>query len=1286
MRGRRGAPGWCARIVPLCGTVLLGGLAPTTASGAIPRSVPAVAEIVAVKGDERVQFVEEPTWRVAEVRQDLAQGDALQTGPYGGLALLFRDATQIRVHRNSTLLVKGVRTPPRIPETLLRLERGAAWMRARSAPGHLRMETPAATAAIRGTDWHLQVEPGGRSILTVLEGVVEFANPFGSIIVTRGEIGIAEVGRPPVKAILLTPKDRPQWELVLTPDWLRSIPVTGLPAGRLAAERGRLESLVAGVPAVETLLDLAEVTYEMGDFAHAERWLLEARGAAGAPGPPQAARVRLLEGLLAAKDYRYAAALGAFREAAAALADRRRLVARIGEYGVLAASHRAAEAEAVVSALRAEFPHEPEPVLARIHLLSFQGERSRARAETERAAAAFPQDARFPLWLGHLALVADEPEVLAGAIASALARDPDYHLAWQLKGNYYHLVRPEARAAEAAYRRAIAIMPMYAPAWNDLAVLLTQHGHYTAARRAVERALALAPRDAIYKASLGLLLTVVEERLDDSERLFRAALDEEPGHASALLGMGALELRRGNVGQAVEWMLRATVANPGLSGAMTSLAVAQYQAGDVEGSRRSLETALRLDPLDAVPAIVGSALAQDQAEAGLAIRLAHEAVRRFEQAPTLLLEGLAQNQRGILNLGSAYTALGLTDWGSYHGERSESPYSAASQLFLSTVYPTDAARQGAAVQGLLLDPLAVSTRARYVDLVRRPFLDVSLGGGVGAEGGVHTDTEFVTAQGLWRSQPVAFFASLVRTHSEGHRENSARTEERGVLGVGARLGLDHGLLLLVDAAHSRQGVPGVEDRPDRDDTTETLSAGAALGYHHRFGPANRVLLRGSARYLRQEFSNPRPLGSGLSPLSFSLLSAFGQGPTQTLYATGLCDITAGVVPPGPTFADPALGICGPSPVLASDVPADVDLKTLRSVRATGALLQLQARHLFDLGPVHLTYGAEWAPALIEVVTRRNELAPWAGGIGRLELVPGVTIFPFGSARRRTIVSDLDRHAVHGYAGAVWPLTRDLTLEGGLALRHLDDRAARRDGTRLDRRGGVAWHPARGQWIRLVGERASILPIEATLAPVATLGLVLPSDFTMAGSGVTSYRARWDAQWGEHVFTFLEAEHRRIGNFAVAVPQALEIITVEKGRLDSIAAGINAWLGDGWGLFAQHRWSLTDNLAKDDHRHRDLPLVPARGADLGLTWVHPWQIRAAVVASYVGRRPADPGNTSHLPSYWTLGARVNWQPWRKRWSFTLAGQDLLDEGAEVARGYPSPGRTVSLSAEYRFGGP
>src|SRR5262249_58459129 len=101
------------------------------------------------------------------------------------------------------------------------------------------------------------------------------------------------------------------------------------------------------------------------------------------------------------------------------------------------------------------------------------------------------------------------------SIDAALAVDPEQHLAWHLDGTYHQFVVPDAAAAVRAYEHAIAILPAYAPSWNNLALLWIDLGEYDRARDAIRHAIALAPTDALYAVTYGALLAAVLARLDE---------------------------------------------------------------------------------------------------------------------------------------------------------------------------------------------------------------------------------------------------------------------------------------------------------------------------------------------------------------------------------------------------------------------------------------------------------------------------------------------------------------------------------------------------------------------------------------------------------------------------------------------------------------------------------------------------------------------------------------------------------------------------------------------------
>lgn len=169
------------------------------------------AEIVSAKGDGWVRFISEEEWRQALIEQLLTAGDTLRTGSYGKMDVLFIDGTQIKVHTKTVLTIKEVRKPAEKKGTSLALKVGEIWSRAKSTPESLKIETPSATAAIRGTDWDIAVDENGTSYLTVLAGTVDLSNNYGNVRVEAGEQAMAEIGKPPVKMFLVRTKDRVQW-------------------------------------------------------------------------------------------------------------------------------------------------------------------------------------------------------------------------------------------------------------------------------------------------------------------------------------------------------------------------------------------------------------------------------------------------------------------------------------------------------------------------------------------------------------------------------------------------------------------------------------------------------------------------------------------------------------------------------------------------------------------------------------------------------------------------------------------------------------------------------------------------------------------------------------------------------------------------------------------------------------------------------------------------------------------------------------------------------------------
>ena len=172
----------------------------------LKRTQPISGRIVGRKTGETAVLQPSPAVRDAEVRQELKPGDVLRTNRLGTLALDFVDHTQIRLGRNTVLVVKEVRAG--VPSQL-QLQQGALWGRAPRGRAQLSIETPSANAGIRGTSWSLTSDDD-QTTLQVFDGEVELANDKGSLSVAGGEAALARKGFAPARIAVVNPDEREQ--------------------------------------------------------------------------------------------------------------------------------------------------------------------------------------------------------------------------------------------------------------------------------------------------------------------------------------------------------------------------------------------------------------------------------------------------------------------------------------------------------------------------------------------------------------------------------------------------------------------------------------------------------------------------------------------------------------------------------------------------------------------------------------------------------------------------------------------------------------------------------------------------------------------------------------------------------------------------------------------------------------------------------------------------------------------------------------------------------------------
>ncbi|MGK9167564.1 TonB-dependent receptor [Inquilinus limosus] len=1198
----------------------------TADAAIVPRDGRAAGAVIQTAGESEIRFTATELWQDVEVQQVLLGGDALRTGPLGGLAILFADQTQIRVHNNSQLLVRevgGDGGPAR-----MELDSGAVWARAVTGGGGVEITTPAATAAIRGTDWSLTVGPDGRTTLVVLSGVVELSNEFGRVSVGRGEAAVAAVGSAPAKIIVTTPKDREQMLFWLAPGAVfDAFPASDTTSrGRREMYR-RVTAVLEAQRSAEDWLSLAEAGLEIEGPAAAAAALARAR-AAGPLTPEQTARADLLDGIMAGRAGRDDEAAGAFAAAEAVGTGRIRLLARMGRFFAGTKSGRAGDPAAMERELAAS--DDPVAVEGLAWLQAIRGDLPAAYATLQSGAGRFPGDLDIAVGEATAAQVLGDREGMRQAVDRALAIDPDDPEALRMAANYKVAFANDPDGALALLRRATGEAPGDAEAWNDLGMLHDIRGGLVEADAALGRAAALDP-DAANVLVNRAVIYLEAGMVGRARALLDQARAADPESGITLVGEGILAFETGDVDGALEKFLAASAANPASSENLQGLAAAQYALGRTDQAKQTLDNADRLDPNDPMVPSMRTIIAFDEAEADEAIRNAREIAARSNQGSVALSTANLGNRLGPPLL-AAYANLGLLDWGRYYNDRTDDPFSAASYLGRSviaqpTVFGTDPAvpdrvALSAEIQSLLLDPTLASSRQRRTDLLPRPFLDAQLTGGFVTVGDTIGHTEGVDIDGYTIAPiPLAFRASFARVDNDGDDHGDDSDSWSGSARIAGRLGLGGSFAAWIDGGDAGSEIAGTSLTPSpfASERSRAVSGGLAFGY--RLGERSRLTAMVQRSHVeRRDFNR-----------------------------TLLFDI------PDPNFPD----------IVSYDLRVD-DIVKQRIDTTMGGLA-----HAWGAGDITVQYG-------FEVLSTRSTLS--------VDETAWTSIKLFGREVQTDRAHDVTRSETDQTLGRVfaygrWTPSPALRIDFGTGIVRAGDGGPVPDVV-LEPRLGVAWSPAEGHWLRAAVQRGAETPGNLTLAPVDTVGIV-PDTLPLATGGVaTSYTVRWEAEWSPHLFTSLEGQHQELENLSFAYPSAqLVTLEVERGRTDRVTAAGNVWFDGGIGVYGSAsliRSEVTEGLGEG----KRIPFVPDWTARIGAVWVHPLQIRAQIERVWAGPQSSGPG-LPEIDGFGSTNLAISWEPLDKRIALGFVVRNLFDEDYDTAFGVEAPGRLVAATASIRF---
>lgn len=849
-------------------TLILGGLClPAAASS--PAGV-----IVHLYGQVEIRTGQAGPWQPAELHQKLMAGDLIHTGPASGAAILCADESQIKLNENSFLELREVAVSGRLrfsdivpaavsqaAASLYKVKQGEVWLRNKNDKFRFELETPAVTAAIRGTEFNLRVDQEGTSLLTLLEGQVQLVNPWGELILTAGEEGLARPGQAPTKRVVLNPEDAVQWALyypgIFNP---RELPLD-------------FESL----PSAPAAFGEALQQYYDGNFPAAK-----AAVAAILARQPQNPAALTLQGWLLLQEPNPEAARQVLQQVQPATAA--------SLAGLALATYRLGDPGAAFRLLQPALRNRPSsPLLLTLtgYLALASGQPQEAQRLLEAARQQAPALVLPPALLVQIHLVQNRKELARTQAEQLVSQAPRSALAWLSKG-LVQIAYFDLAAATASLQQASELDPHFVEPQLYLTRIWLGSDYLDRAQQTIQRALKLAPNQGEVLALAGFVRLAYRD-FEGARRLFLEAAALSPRLGEPHLGLGIIAFRFRQSAQGLAEILQATLLEPRVALYQAELGKALYQERNQAKALEVYDYAKTLDPQDPTPYLYKGIALTDLNRPGEAIQEINRSIalndnRGVYRTRLALNRDLAVRN---FNLAKAYLQLNLNEWGFRKAVTAvqKDPTNASAYLFLSSAFGASRNRLGSGLSALLLyrllSPANENTFTQglvglstldYTPMFEMPYFRVLTQGSIGCWPNRHAVTEnFLEAYG---GRPgLAVDAAGFYNENQGFRSHNGGTRNNLALGqVKWEPTVKHSLYVNFTHYEAESGDPSnLTDagyRPSPYLRQYYNSKNYEIGYVYRFNPQATFLLYSTYQnqdshsfdFLRYSFEIP-PFGT-----------------------------------------------------------------------------------------------------------------------------------------------------------------------------------------------------------------------------------------------------------------------------------------------------------------------------------------------------------------------------------------------------------------------------------------
>jgi len=1059
---------------------------------------------------------------------DASVGDRVRTGKDSSVVIVTEEGGRVSLGANTEIVLKEPNRPRG-----LRLVLGKIKAIFTGDKG-LEVRTPSAVAAVEGTVLQLEAVEDGTTVLTVVEGAVQFYNDQGGVTVLSSQQSTAQVGQSPTRPIVVDPASLTAWE-----------------AGA--------QTLILPI---EFTLDI-DPAQAASEGAQAYALLQEGR-------PAEAEELFTQAAAAEPEDVRWQLGLG--------------LVA-LGRGDAAAAITR-------LTQVAASAPQDPRPraYLAAAHLRA--GDLARAAAAANEAVALAPDDGLGHSYLAYVHLAQGNTGEATTAATRAVGAAPQSALAREALGTVL-VFAGQFPAAAKELACALSLNPLSAGAHLSLAKLCAVEGQLEEALNEGKVAVGLDPQSAPARSMLGLLFLLNHDP-EHAGQQFEQALTLDPSLSEARTGWGSVLLARGRFREALEQQKLAVALDTGSAAAQNNLGGIYASLGRLEQAEEHLRCAIQLQPGWGMPYANLASLYLEWNRLTQALVAADRAVALGEQSAFVhtVMARICIRQgrtgRALTELREAVALDEMYPLAHYHLAR----------LYLTQGRARDAVRE--ILFAVTTDPSAMLDTRRYAR--------TETGFAAGSYGSV-------SAEGRHSAQAtdgrLSYYVSGLLDSSDGWRSVNQDSSERfAELIAGDQPRPTQQLALLGTFLDRDNGLPGPETplaAGDTDDRQEFTGYDAVAAYRQRLSRGVTGTLKYSYRRSDFGFRNPDSL-TGLDDNPFRELT---NGSTQH----------------------------------SPEVRLDADLS---------------ARSALSLGYAHLS-------------DRVN-----GGGVAS--------------------VFDPDTGETVPY-----PFTTRSTPETDTAWLQVDTRVSRRFELTLGGRWGretgaehvlspkvvALYRPDACSWWALLvdpifrSDAAELAPVEALADPQGLSYL----DFAGGGFGRT-YELAYQRR-GRRASTLTSSLiYQQVQDLLVnlegpawtGLPSRLRLADGHRWLAE---AAYEEWLSDTVTGRVWAQWQTSQGRFPDlGVSGTDWPYTPTWQAGGRLDYSNARGLQVGLEARAAGRRFGDAENTLTVPGYAVLNLLFQLRPDLHR-SYFITLTNLTGTDYETFAGFPQPGRAVLAGLTYRY---